>query len=184
MINSLKILILSIISTLILTGCGTLTPSGSIHDPDGDGDSKGSSSFASKANYGGQKTFVFDPKLHAWAAYDSSGDLINTGRASGGGHFCPDVGRSCKTVVGNFRVLWKKGEDCVSGIYPLETNGGSPMPHCMFFHPKGYAVHGSHQRIIDRNESHGCIRVTPGAAKWLHQNFMSIGTKVIVRPYS
>ena len=96
--------------------------------------------------------------------------------------FCPDVRRSCKTVVGTFSVLYKGGPGCASKVYPLETNGGAPMPYCMKFHKKGYAIHGSND-VPNRNASHGCIRVTPAAAKWLSHNFIQNGTTVIVREY-
>jgi lipoprotein-anchoring transpeptidase ErfK/SrfK len=75
-----------------------------------------------------------------------------------------------------------KGDaDCISSIYPLETNGGAPMPYCMYFNG-GFAVHGSYD-IPDYNASHGCVRITPTAAEWLSRNFMNIGTTVIVVPY-
>lgn len=155
----------------------------SADDPDGDGDAKGTGYFPASRTPTGNRVFIFDPNYNAWAAYDERGERVNTGRASGGKLYCPDVGRGCKTVVGRFRIISKGGPGCVSTKYPVETRGGAPMPYCMYFHPKGYGIHGSYD-IPDYNASHGCIRVTPVAAKWLSHNFVTIGTTVIVRPYS
>lgn len=129
----------------------------------------------------GRNVFVFDPRHHTWSAY-SDGRLIKSGRASGGKSYCPDVGRGCRTIVGTYRVISKGGPGCKSSRFPLETRGGAPMPYCMHFHAKGYAVHGSPD-VPNYNASHGCVRVPPADARWLSQNFMSIGTTVVVRPY-
>ena len=157
-----------------------LTPA---QDPDGDGDAKGYHDFPNMRPATGNKVFVFDPQKGIWAAYNENGERVNVGRASGGKSYCPDVKRSCKTIVGEFKILRKGGKNCKSGRYPLETNGGAPMPYCMLFSDKGYAVHGSHD-VPDQNASHGCIRITPMAAQWLSHNFMEVGTLVIVLPYS
>ncbi len=128
----------------------------------------------------GKKVFIFDPREPAWAAYDADGDRVKTGRASGGKGFCADLGSSCLTVVGEFRVHAKRGPSCVSNKFPL-GKGGAPMPNCMFFH-RGFAMHGSYN-VPRHNASHGCIRLLPSAAAWLDNNFIDIGTKVIVRSY-
>lgn len=143
-------------------------------------DTKGRSAFPSRRAATGRKVFIFDPKSTAWAAYDASGERVKTGRASGGSNYCPDIGRKCRTVRGQFAVQVKKGPGCVSKKFPL-GRGGAPMPHCMFFH-KGYAIHGSYH-VPNYNASHGCIRVLPSAAKWLSNEFMGIGTTVIVNSY-
>lgn len=126
-------------------------------------------------------TVVFDPKHHKWTAY-LDGKKIKSGRASGGKSYCPDIGRGCRTIVGTFKVISKKGPGCKSTRFPVETRGGAPMPWCMHFHPKGYAIHGSHD-VPNHNASHGCVRVVPADAKWLNQNFVRIGTTVVVLPY-
>ncbi len=124
------------------------------------------------------KLFIFDPGALRWFAY-YNGSLVNSGPASGGRHYCPDIRRGCKTPVGSFRITSKGGPDCRSSKYPV-GRGNAPMPWCMFFH-RGYAIHGGPVRPY--NASHGCIRVLPPHARWLSQNFLSPGTKVIVRPY-
>jgi len=129
----------------------------------------------------GKWAFIFDPNHTSWAAYNEYGELVNVGRASGGSDFCPDVGRPCRTITGKFKILLKKGADCESSIYPIETNGGAPMPYCMFFSAMGYAIHGSYD-VPDYNASHGCIRVTPNDAEWLSEN-LSTGSTVMVLPY-
>lgn len=125
-------------------------------------------------------TFVFNPRTHSWKAIANDGEVVRTGRASGGKGYCADTHRSCRTPVGTFTV-WSKGSaSCRSSRYPL-PNGGAPMPYCMFF-SKYYAIHGSDD-VPNYNASHGCIRVTRGDAVWLHHHFVHEGTKVIVKPY-
>jgi lipoprotein-anchoring transpeptidase ErfK/SrfK len=135
-------------------------------------------SVASNAHY--SNTFVFSPRKHMWYAYDSDGDLVKSGRASGGKAYCPDIGRACRTPRGYFRVWSKGGPGCVSSKYPV-GEGGAPMPYCMFF-SKYYAIHGSND-VPNRNASHGCIRVQPSAAHWLSAKFIRIGTRVVVLSY-
>ncbi len=144
-------------------------------------DTKGSSYFPMKREATGNKVFIFDPKATAWAAYDREGNRVKTGSASGGKDFCEDVGRGCRTVTGNFRVYSKKGPDCTSSVYPIETGGGAKMPYCMHF-SGGYSIHAAYE-VPNYNASHGCIRVLPGAAKWLSENFVDVGTSVVVKPY-
>ena len=181
---------LVIVPLCVLTvACGSMDPSTAVVDDAGfthytksmDSDHKGSYYFPEQRPATGKKVFVFDPKATAWAAYDAQGNRVKTGSASGGKDFCEDIGRSCHTVTGTFRVYSKKGPECTSSIYPIETGGGAKMPYCMFF-SKYYAIHGSYD-VPNYNASHGCIRVTPGDAYWLHRNFIRIGTKVIVKSY-
>ncbi len=150
-------------------------------DPDGDGDTKGSTHFAMKRPATGKKVFIYDPRANAWAVYDNKGDRANTGRGSGGAAYCPDVGRPCRTIVGKFSIINKQGADCTSSKYPIEEGGGGPMPYCMHFHPIGYAIHGSRE-VPNHNASHGCIRVNPVAAAWL-SDYLPMGSTVIVRSY-
>lgn len=126
-------------------------------------------------------TIVFNPRESTFAAYDSNGNLVKSGRASGGMSWCDDVARSCRTPIGTFRVYSKGDESCISNTYPLEDGGGAPMPHCMYFNG-GYAIHGSYY-VPNKPASHGCIRVTPSNAEWLHKNFVRIGTVVKVQSY-
>lgn len=125
-------------------------------------------------------TFVFNPNTLSWKAINSQGKVVRTGRASGGRRYCPDIHRSCKTPSGVFSVLSKGGPGCVSSRYPV-GKGGAPMPYCMYF-TKNYAIHGSYE-VPHYNASHGCIRLLPSDAKWLSNNFIKIGTKVIVYSY-
>ena len=74
----------------------------------------------------------------------------------------------------------KGGANCKSSKFPLE-HPGAPMPYCMKFHG-GYALHGSYE-VRPYNASHGCIRILPEDARWLSQNLVRPGTRVIVRPY-
>lgn len=144
-------------------------------------DHRGSGHFPQQRSATGKKVFIFDPKATAWAAYDAEGNRVHTGSASGGKDFCEDVGKPCRTVTGTYNIYSKKGEDCTSSLYPIETHGGARMPYCMHFNG-GYSIHAAYE-VPNYNASHGCIRVLPGAAKWLNQNFMDVGTTVIVNPY-
>jgi len=144
-------------------------------------DHRGRGAFPSDRPATGRKVFIFDPRAAAWAAYDAQGHRVQTGSASGGKDYCEDVGRGCRTVTGTFHVYSKKGEDCRSSVYPIETGGGARMPYCMHF-SGGYSIHAAYE-VPNYNSSHGCIRVLPSAAKWLNQDFMDIGTTVIVKPY-
>lgn len=181
---------LVIVPLCVLTvACGSMDRSTSVVDDAGythytksmDADSKGNFVFPEQRPATGKKVFVFDPKATAWAAYDAEGHRVKTGSASGGSDYCDDIGRSCRTVTGTFKVYSKKGEDCKSSLYPIETNGGAKMPYCMHFHG-GYSIHAAYE-VPNANVSHGCVRVLPSAAKWLNENFMNVGTTVIVEPY-
>lgn len=128
----------------------------------------------------GHSVFIFDPNQLRWYAYDRNGEMVGSGKASGGKSYCRDINRPCKTPVGTFRVYSMGGPGCVSTKFPI-GRGGAPMPYCMFFHG-GFAIHGSND-LPHRNASHGCIRVEPSAARWLRENVIDYGTTVIVKPY-
>lgn len=144
-------------------------------------DFRGRLNFPKKIGKQEQKLFVFDPKVTAWAAYDVDGNRVMTGGGSGGADICEDINTQCRTVTGIFKVYNKHGPDCVSGEYPVETVGGAKMPYCMYFY-RGYTIHAAYE-VPRYNASHGCIRVFPSAAKWLNEEFITIGTKIVVLSY-
>ncbi len=151
-------------------------------DPDGNGENKGWDHFPTSRPTTGNNVFIFDPNYGAWAVYNPQGERVNIGRASGGALKCEESDRSCKTITGTFRINRKQGPECKSSKYPLATGGGAAMPYCMHFEARGYAIHGS-PYVPNHNASHGCIRVESQAAKWLSQNFLKVGSTVIVLPY-
>jgi hypothetical protein len=173
-----------------LTGCMETDPSTLITDDQGYvhrtihylKDKRGRDYFPMHVNTGGKKQFIFDPKGAAWAAYDAEGNRVMTGSGSGGMDYCEDVGEACRTVTGTFHVYNKRGLDCFSGEYPVDTKGGAKMPYCMYFY-KGYTIHAAYE-VPEKSSSHGCVRVFPSAAKWLNEEFMTIGTQVTVMSYS
>ncbi|MCE3044579.1 MULTISPECIES: L,D-transpeptidase [Legionella] len=190
-----KMLLAAPLALGLLTSCDTFDKPDVITDDAGyphyttpyQDDTRGQNAFPMTWNTNGKKLFVFDPKAYAWAAYDAQGNRVMTGSASGGMDFCQDIDESCRTVVGTFQVFNKKGADCKSSEFPIAKTpggkeGGAKMPYCMHFHD-GYAIHAAYE-VPRRNSSHGCIRVLPGAAKWLNQNFIDVGTTVLVLPYS
>ena len=184
-----RIIWLMLIMCLSLTACVEDDPSTYITDDAGyvhhtvhyTLDRRGRSYFPLQIPATGEKQFIFDPKAAAWAAYDPNGKRVMTGGASGGNDICEDVGKPCRTVTGTFKVYNKRGADCKSGEYPVETEGGAKMPYCMYFF-QGYTIHAGYEVPVG-NVSHGCIRVFPSAAKWLNEEFITLGTKVIVLSY-
>jgi len=130
----------------------------------------------------GEKTILIDPNVHAWGAYNASGNLVRAGLVTAGGKWCPDIRRACKTRAGSFRIQSLGSPGCKSTIYPL-PHGGAPMPFCMFFN-KNQGMHGTYGNgVVEGNISHGCVRMHPNDAEWIRYNFATVGTKVIVRPY-
>lgn len=127
-------------------------------------------------NVTGKDLIDVDLSNLTWTAFDANGEIIRSGRVSGGKDYCPDIRRNCETVTGTFTIYRMGGEDCKSTIFPV-GRGGAPMPYCMFFHG-GYAIHGSNS-VPDYNASHGCVRMVPEDARWLNEEFVHEGiTKV------
>jgi len=137
-----------------------------------------------------EKLIVFDPEKHAWAAYDSSGELIRWGPATGGGKTCRGSDELCYTKPGEFRIYSVGSSNCASRKFP-RPNGGAPMPYCMFFNG-GQAFHGSPGGVVNGNVSHGCVRMFVKDAHWLRYDFVEKpyagnnfrGTKVVIVPYA
>jgi lipoprotein-anchoring transpeptidase ErfK/SrfK len=135
-----------------------------------------------------EKLILINPNRHAWGAYTEEGRLIRWGIATSGSNWCRDLGRSCRTKAGSFRIYTLGDESCISSKFPL-GEGGAPMPYCMFFN-SGQALHGSNE-VVSGNVSHGCVRLHVSEAKWLRYHFVEApninnhfrGTKVVVVPY-
>jgi lipoprotein-anchoring transpeptidase ErfK/SrfK len=125
-------------------------------------------------------TFIFYPSKLTWVALNDQGQVVKSGKASGGRSYCPDIKRSCRTPTGTYYIYSKGSASCRSSRYPV-GKGGAKMPYCMFF-TKYHAIHGSYE-LPNYNASHGCIRVSPAAAQWLSRYFIHIGTRVVVRSY-
>lgn len=138
--------------------------------------------FEHKIDPPGTKMIVIDLTQLAFGAYDSDGNLIKWGPASGGRNWCQDINEPCKTVIGRFQIYDVRGEKCVSTKFPVDE-GGAPMPYGMFFEG-GYALHGSNE-VPGYNASHGCVRLFKEDAKWLNEEFVRTPgrTKVLVLPY-
>jgi len=137
----------------------------------------------------GEKIIIVDLNKNAWGAYMANGQLALWGPATGGSGWCRDLGRSCRTKTGQFRLYSLGSADCKSTKFPVHK-GGAPMPYCMFFNG-GQALHGSPGEVMRGNVSHGCVRLFVDDAKWLRFNFVEKpnssnqyrGTRVIVVPY-
>lgn len=136
-----------------------------------------------------QNVFI-DLKQFQWKAI--VGDKVtNTGKASGGRRWCPDIERGCKTPSGIFRVLTKRGRYYRSPLYPLgcgnPREGKKPcakMAWAIKFRYDGPSIHASENDDWNnpKHISHGCIHVTMEDARWLNQ-WVSIGTKIVILPY-
>jgi hypothetical protein len=145
-------------------------------------DKRGRDYFPKTIKAPGERIFLFDPKASAWAAFDEAGIRVMTGSGSAGVDHCEEnSAQSCRTITGTFHVYNKRGLDCRSGEYPIDTNGGGKMPYCMYFY-QGFTIHAAYY-VPDHPSSHGCVRVLPSAAKWLNEEFIHIGTKVIILAY-
>lgn len=134
--------------------------------------------FPHKIEGTGHNTVKVNLEKLAWGAYDAKGDLLNWGPVSGGKDYCPDIHHGCKTPKGTFSVYRKQGEGCISSKFP-RPHGGAHMPYCMHFQG-GYAMHGS-AVVPGSNASHGCVRMFTEDAKWLNQDFVNIGSKVVIQ---
>jgi L,D-transpeptidase ErfK/SrfK len=124
-----------------------------------------------------EKLIVVNIAAQAFAAYNPDGNLVHWGPISAGRDWCEDIGRPCKTATGSFRIFRKQGPECKSTKFPVETDGGAPMPYCMYY-LKGFALHGS--SLPGFHASHGCVRLFNNDAAWLNEHFISMGTKIIV----
>lgn len=145
-------------------------------------DKRGRNYFPEQIKPSGERLFIFDPKASAWAAYDEEGKRVMTGGGSAGVDSCEEKpNQSCRTITGTFKIYNKRGAECRSGEYPVDTKGGAKMPYCMYFY-QGFTIHAAYE-VPEAPSSHGCVRVFPSAAKWLNEEFMRVGTKVIILAY-
>lgn len=119
---------------------------------------------------------------YAFAAYNAEGYLVYWGPAAGGRKWCDETHASCLSATGMYRIYRIQGEDCVSSEFDEEDKingkGGAPMPYCMHYRG-GWALHGSTLSGFV-NRSHGCVRLFKDDARWLNEQFVQLGTKVIV----
>lgn len=130
----------------------------------------------------GEKEVIIDPVFEAWAAYDAQGNLVRWGPASSGRAYCKDIDKPCYTHEGSYRVFSLGSSDCFSTKFPV-PDGGAPMPYCMYFN-NGQALHGEPNGLPGYNASHGCVRLYVNDAEWLRYDFVEMGTKIVVKPYS
>ncbi len=70
-------------------------------------------------------------------------------------------GTGYDTPSGNFRAF-RLEEDHKSTEWD-----DAPMPHSIFFTPRGHAIHGSFSKRIGQRASHGCVRLAPENAEQL-----------------
>lgn len=133
------------------------------------------------------KKIVIDLNKLKWFAYQSE-KLIASGKAIGGSRVCSDNRyKSCRTPVGTFKIIQKYGYYKRSIKYPLTCRNfrkcGAKMYYFMKFHKAGIGMHGSDEINVNKNVSHGCIRLFRDDAKWLNQQFVDTDTQIVILSY-
>jgi hypothetical protein len=145
-------------------------------------------SVAQKYINSGKRVFVFRPHSYKWYLYQN-GELIEDGVANGGKAFCSDLGRGCRTPAGVYKIYRKGSAGCRSSKFPVDrSKPRAIMPYCMYLKrvggkATGYAIHGSKYIHPSRHGSHGCVRVKTPAAKMLSNQYLTVGTTVIITRY-
>lgn len=131
------------------------------------------------------KVVIVDPQLLQYSAYQD-GSLIKWGIVNIGSKICSDTKlNKCKTPVGNFNIITKKGKFSRSNLYPTDCKDkkkcGAKLYYSMIFHNSGASLHG-HDTLPGYNASHGCIRLLREDAAWLYQ-FINKETKIVIKDY-
>lgn len=145
-------------------------------------------SVAQKHINSGKRVFVFRPHKYRWYLYEN-GELVEDGVANGGKSYCKDLGRSCRTPSGVFKIYSKRGANCRSSKFPVDkSKPRARMPYCMFLQRvggsrTGYALHGSKYIHPSRHGSHGCVRLKTPDAKMLSEDYLGVGTTVVITRY-
>ena len=134
------------------------------------------------------KHIVVDLNILAFGAY-KDGKLVKWGISNGGKGICDETGEyKCKTPVGTWKVYEIKRGFQRSDLYPVNCKNkkvcGHPYFNVVKFGKNYEALHGERPgHIPGVNISHGCVRLTLADSVWLVNNFVELGTKIIVRPY-
>jgi L,D-transpeptidase ErfK/SrfK len=133
-----------------------------------------------------EKVVIVDLRKLVWSAYSDS-QLRGWGVANGGRGVCKETGlMQCKTPIGEWEIIKKDGPVSKSTLYPIDCKDKKKCGHPMFwkmqFHPNGTALHGD-KNVLGANVSHGCVRLFKSDAKWLSNNFVDVGTKVVILHY-
>ncbi len=145
-------------------------------------------SVAQKYINSGKPVFIFRPHKYRWYFYNK-GELVEDGVANGGKAFCSDLGRACRTPGGVYTIYRKGSAGCVSSKFPVDrSKPRAIMPYCMYLKrvggkATGYAIHGSKYIHPSRHGSHGCIRVKTPDARLLSNDYLRVGTTVIITRY-
>lgn len=106
------------------------------------------------------------------ACYEGGVEVFRT-RIASGSSFADDEGNliDFSTVEGDYTVDRKRPSRRMRGGdefgLPYDVNG---VPWCTYFGGTGAAIHGAYwHNNYGRPRSHGCINVTPDAAKWVYR---------------
>ena len=86
--------------------------------------------------------------------------VVSTGRAG------------YRTPSGTFPVLW------MTRMAYAPKYDNAPMPYSIFFTRAGHAIHETgHLRLLGQPASHGCVRLTPEAARILYALVLRAGKR-------
>lgn len=85
--------------------------------------------------------------------------------------------RGHRTPNGSYRITWRWPGWHNSSQYPSDSGNGN-MYHSMYFKSGGYAIHGS-RSVPYYPASHGCVRITVGAANKIYPTVPN-GTRLYI----
>lgn len=132
---------------------------------------------------------VFSPRDLAWGLY-VDGNLKMWGAAAGGREYCENLGRTCRTPVGTFKVIATYGATG-SLARPIGCAQCEPIPFFTLFHLSdeieraqvGVGVHPGD--INGEHLSHGCVRTSYQSARYIHEFYENLppGSSVTVLQY-
>jgi hypothetical protein len=100
-------------------------------------------------------------------------------------HVTSDSGRSYDWAISSARsgFVTPRGAYRPTSLQVMHRSRkyhNSPMPHSIFF-AGGYAIHGTHETGgLGRPASHGCIRLSPGAAATLYSMVKAEGATITI----
>lgn len=138
--------------------------------------------------YGQHKIIIVDLEYLAFGAYKGN-ELIYWGPANGGMGKCRETGKyTCKTPAGTWKIYEIKRGFQRSDLYPVECvdkkKCGHPYFNVMKWGPHYEAFHGEKEgHVPGANVSHGGVRMFLKDSRWLIDNFVEMGTQVLVFKY-
>jgi hypothetical protein len=117
-----------------------------------------------------EKRIEVNLRAQTVTCYEYSVPVFST-RCATGTTFIDDEGRAheFKTPRGEYLMRYKRASRHMRGGAEIDDAFDLPgVPWCSFFTFGGIAIHGTYwHNDYGRPRSHGCVNVTPDAAKWI-----------------